>query len=138
MFAWARWQTNEPSFVPSWFASLFLRREDDVPIALHVHDRPTSCGGFVEALIQFTDVRLAVVGPFPFGVGVVNVETETRAAAGGGPLEHLEVAIGIAEGGDGTAADVMLDGGRFAGFVVDEVKLGQADDDGLAIAQFKL
>ena len=51
--------------------------------------------------------ELAVVGPLARGVGVVNVEAETRARTGGGPLEHLQVAIGIAERGDGTATNVL-------------------------------
>ena len=35
-------------------------------------------------------------------VVVVDDEAEARAFAGGGPLEHLEISVGIAEGHDGT------------------------------------
>ena len=80
---------------------------------------------FVEALVELADVRLAVVGPFALGVGVVDEEAEARAAAGGGPLQHLQVAVGVAEGGDRPAADVLVDADGLAGLVVDEVDLRQ-------------
>ena len=68
----------------------------------------------VERLVELADVRLAVVGPLALGVGVVDEEAEARAAAGGGPLQHLQVAVGVAEGGDRAAADVRLDADRLA------------------------
>ena len=51
--------------------------------------------------------------------------TAGRVAAGGRPLEHLEVAVGVAEGDDRAAADELLDADRLAGLVVDEVDLRQ-------------
>lgn len=36
-------------------------------------------------------------------------EGETRPTPGGRPLEYLQIAVGVPEGGDGTAADERLD-----------------------------
>ena len=54
------------------------------------------------------DVLIAVVGPFAVGVGVMDDEAETRTIAAGRPLEHFEVAIGIAKGHHRAATDVLL------------------------------
>jgi hypothetical protein len=91
----------------SGFAYSFLGWKHLFPVVFHVHNGPASGGCFVETLVETADVRLAVVGPLAIGVGVVHVETEAGATAGGGPLQHLEVAIGIAEGRDRPAADVL-------------------------------
>ena len=37
------------------------------------------------------------------------------------PLQHLQITIRVAEGGDGAAADMLVDADGFACFVVDEV-----------------
>ena len=42
-------------------------------------------------------------------------QREMRVRAGGGVLEHLLVAVGIAEGEDRPAADVAIDADRLAG-----------------------
>jgi hypothetical protein len=46
---------------------------------------------------------------------VTDDQAEARSAAGGRPLQHLQVAVGVAERDDGSAADVMLDGGGLPG-----------------------
>jgi hypothetical protein len=51
----------------------------------------------------------AIVGVFARGIVVVDVEAEAQAAAGAGVLQHLQVTIGVAEGRDGAAADVLVD-----------------------------
>lgn len=81
---------------------------------------------------------LAVVGPFAHGIGVMNDEGKTRTCATSGPLQHLEVAVRIAKGRNGAAADMMIDPDWLAGFVVDEVQLGQAHVHGFAVTQFEL
>src|SRR5262249_38311335 len=58
---------------------------------------------------------------------------EARALAGGGPLEHLLVAVGVAEGQQRPPADELLDADRLAGAVVDEVDLGLAQQHRLAV-----
>ena len=35
-------------------------------------------------------------------------EGETRATPGGRPLKHLQIAVGVPEGGDGASADVRV------------------------------
>jgi hypothetical protein len=98
----------------------FGGRENGRPIVLHARDRPTFRLRFVETLVELADLGLAVVGPIALGVGVVYVEAESRAAARSGPLEHLQVAIGVAESGDWSAADVTLNAYGFALLVVVE------------------
>src|SRR5437868_10606775 len=118
---------------------LFLfEREDDLPIILHAHDRPTLGLCFVESFVQATDAGLAVVCPFPLGVVMMDVKTKARARTGSRPLEHLQVAVGISERGDGTAADVHLDANGFARFVVNELNFGWLPEYRLAVAQLEL
>jgi hypothetical protein len=76
-----------------------------------------------ESLIELPNGRLPVVGPLALGVGVVHDAHEARAAAGRGPLEHLLIAIGVAEGEDRAAADEAVDADGLAGAVVDELDL---------------
>ena len=52
-------------------------------------------------------------------------------AAGGGVLEHLPVAVRMAQRGDGLAADVGTDANGVAFLVVDEIDLRQAHQQGL-------
>jgi hypothetical protein len=49
-------------------------------------------------------------------------ESEASPSSDGGSLEHLKITVGVAERGNGAAADVLLDADGFAGFVVDEVQ----------------
>ena len=65
-------------------------------------------------------------------------QLEPRAAAALRVFQHLLVAIGIAERGDGPAADVLVDADRLAGLVVIEVQLRQTHEHGLAVAHFEL
>jgi hypothetical protein len=51
-------------------------------------------------------------------------------------LQHLQIAVGIAERGDRSPADVLVDADRLAGLVVDEVDLRQAHQHRLAVAHF--
>ena len=59
------------------------------------------CLGLVESLVELADVRVAVVGPFALGIRVMHEAHEASAGSRGRPLEHLLVAIGVAEGEDG-------------------------------------
>ena len=76
----------------------------------------------VQRLVERADVRVAIVGPLALGVGVVDEQRRRR-----GPLpaavhcEHLQVAVGVAEGRDRPAADEVLDPDGLAVLVVDEV-----------------
>jgi len=79
--------------------------------------------GFVEAAVEPADARIAVVGPLALGIIVVDEEAETQSGAGGSPFEHLEIAVGVSKGGDGPAADVLLDGDRFVGLIIAAVLL---------------
>ncbi len=112
--------------------------EDFLPVVFHADDGPAFGGGFVQGLVEFADWGVAVVGVLAHGVGMVDEEHETRAGAGGGPLEHLLIAVGVSEGGDGTLADEGVDTDGLARAVVDEADLWEAHDDGCSVLSFKL
>ena len=66
-----------------------------------------------------------IVGVLPLGVVVMDEEGEPRPASGGGPFQHLEVAVGVAEGGDRPPSDPALDAHRLAllvGLRVDRIE----------------
>jgi hypothetical protein len=69
---------------------------------------------------------------------VVNEEAETCSTIGSRPLEHLKVAIRIAECGDRAAANVLIDPGWFPVLVVNEIYLRQSHEHRIAVSQFKL
>src|SRR5882757_3818065 len=81
-------------------ASLASERENRFPVVLHVDDGPTRCRGGVERLIEFSDRRGPVVGPFALCVGVVNDQAEAGAGPCRGVLKHLHVAVGVSESRD--------------------------------------
>src|SRR6188768_3590250 len=82
-----------------------LRCIDFLPIILHVDDGPAPGLGFVEALVELADVRIPVVGPFALGIRVMDIKTQPRAVGDASPLQHLQVAVRVAERGDGPTAD---------------------------------
>src|SRR5262245_44299898 len=59
------------------------------------------------------------------------------AAARRRPLQHLLVAVGVAERKDWSPTDVALDADRLAFLVVDEIHLGESHKNGLAVANFE-
>ena len=58
-------------------------------------------------------------------------QAEARPGARRGPLQHLQVAVGVAEGDDRAAADEPVDADGLAGAVVDELDLGSFSRTGL-------
>ena len=108
-------------------------REDRGPVALHVDDGPAPCSRLVEGLVELSDVRVSVVVPLPLGIGMADQHAQPRSTAGRGPLQHLQVAIGVAESGQGSAADVQLDVDRLALLVVDAADFRQLDQHRLAV-----
>ena len=108
------------------FNSPLHRRVDHLPVSLHVYNGPAFRCCFVEPFLQAADAGIAVISPFSVAIGMVNVEGESRPRSGRGPLQHLQVAIRVAESGDGAAADVLVDPNRLASLVVNEAYLGYA------------
>ena len=96
-------------------------REHTFPITLHVDHCPLVQSRGVQSRVELPEVRLAVVGIFPFCIGVMDDQSEAYAPAQGCPLQHFEVAIGISEGGDRATADVLVDPHWFAALVVNEI-----------------
>ena len=62
-----------------------------------------------QALSSWPTLRLAIVGVFALGVVVVEQKHEPRTRAVGRVLQHLQVAIRIAERQDRPPADVQVD-----------------------------
>jgi hypothetical protein len=115
-----------------------LKRENTLPVALHVNDCPSSRLRFIESLVETANAGISVVSPLAVGIRVMNIEAKAPATARSYPLEHLQVAIGVTERGDWATANVLINANRFTGFVVNEVDLWQANEHRLPIAQLKL
>src|SRR4051794_7522210 len=64
----------------------------------------------------------------------MNDEAQARAATHRRPLQHFEVAVGIAERSDRAPPDVLIDADRLAGFVIDEMDLRKTKQTGPAVA----
>src|SRR3954447_20225372 len=92
------------SLAPEW--------EDGFPVILHIDHGPALGLRHFKRHVEATNGRVAVVGPFPLGVGVVHDEREANTAASLGPLEHLQVTVGVAESRNRLPADVHLDADR--------------------------
>src|SRR5712672_2189343 len=91
--------------------SALLERNDHLPILLHVDHGPLINGSGRQSDVETAEMRLPVVGIFAFGIGVVNDGAEAYAAADP-PLQHIEIAVGIAERSDRPAADSFVDCNR--------------------------
>src|ERR1700676_2415901 len=101
--------------------SALLERKDHLPILFHVDHGPLINGSGRQSDVETAEMRLPVVGIFAFGIGVVNDGAEAYAAADRRPLQHLEIAVGIAERSDRPGAEAFVDCNRLAGLVVDEI-----------------
>ena len=86
-----------------------------------------------------TAARLGVARIDVFAPGVVvkhqHLQVGTFSAVG--ILQHLDVAVGVAERGDRATADVLIDADRFAGFVVNEVDFRQAHEHRRPVTQLE-
>ena len=60
-----------------------------------------------ERVAERADLRLRAVGELAHCVVVMHQHHQPRAAAGLRPLQHLLIAVRVAERGDGPAADVL-------------------------------
>src|SRR5215831_7950096 len=105
---------------------LRFERENFLPVRFHADDNPVLRLGFVPGFVELADVRLAVVGELALRVVVMHEEHQAPAFAGGGELQHLQVAVGVAESGDRPPADGAVDADRLPRSVVDEVELRPA------------
>ena len=69
---------------------------------------------------------------------MVHLKREPRPLSGSRPLQHLQVAVGVAERRQGSSADLLVYGNWRAFFVVVEVEFGQADKYRLTVAHLVL
>src|SRR5215471_3396971 len=105
-----------------------VERKDSLPIGFHADDNPFLRHGLVERLVELADRRLPVVGELALGVVVVHEEHQAPARPRLGELQHLQVAVRVAERGYRPAADRAVDAHRLARAVVDEIELGLAPE----------
>src|SRR5262245_47670112 len=115
-----------------------LLREDCSPVVLHVDENPTPFGRLVESFVEASNVRVAIVGVFALGISMMNDQSEAGAVFHRGPLEHLKVAIGVAEGNDRAATDEAINADRLARAVVDKIDVRHAIKYRLAVLHFIL
>ena len=100
-----------------------------LPVVLHADDGPAVLLRMVFQRgreVTVFDVRQSArgaVGKFARRVVVQHEQLEPRAAAALRVFQHLLVAHGVAERGDGPAADVLVDADGLVGLVVIEVQL---------------
>src|SRR6185503_19038811 len=102
-------QARRSDLMPQPVGSFSLERKHALPVLFHVDDGPLLRRRLVERLVEPADRRLPVVGPLAFAVGVMDETREASSAAARRPLEHLLIAVGVAEGEDRPAADELVD-----------------------------
>src|SRR5262245_57905452 len=87
-----------------------LEWKHSVPVILHADHMPALLVGLRhQGIGEGADPGLRPVGVLTRGVVVVDEHHQTGAAAGLGPLEHLAVAVRVAEGGQRFPPDKQLD-----------------------------
>ncbi len=67
---------------------------------------------------------------------MVHQHAQVRVAVQRGPLEHLQIAVGVAESRDRFAADVFFDADGLFTLIGNDVDLRKPQQNGLAVAQF--
>src|SRR5262245_80204 len=96
----------------------FFECKDFLPVGFHADDGPGLGLCLVPGLVQLGDVRGSVVGVLARRIVVMHEQREAPPGARGGELQHLEVAVGVAECGQRPTADDLLDVDRLAFLVV--------------------
>ena len=66
-----------------------LKRVNNLPVFLHVHDGPSAVECFVERLVQATNVGLTIIGPLVLCVSMVEDERISCNFSGRTPLYYL-------------------------------------------------
>lgn len=78
-------------------------------------------------------MRFAVISPLALGIGLMHVKHKAFARTRGRPLQHLQIAVGVAESRYRPATDMPVDTDRLALLVIDEIDFRQTHQGGLAI-----
>jgi len=66
-----RCRSRRPS--ASFLSSVLVMRVNDLPVLLHVDNRPAFRLCFVESFVETSKAGFSVIGPFALGIGVVDV-----------------------------------------------------------------
>jgi hypothetical protein len=85
---------------------------------LHAYDDPTTHVCFVDCFVEAANVGVAVVGVFALGIGVMDKDGKpvprTARLARSCVLQHLRVAVGVAESHNRAPANEAVDTDRLA------------------------
>src|SRR4051794_2298740 len=84
-----------------------LEGKHPLPVPLHVDHGPASRECLVEGAGQPANGRVPVVGILPFGVRVMDDQSESRAGTGGEETEQFGGATGVYKSADRTPPDVI-------------------------------
>ena len=103
---------------------IFLVWIDDVPVGLHVYNRPAFCICLIQSDVKLADVGVPVIGPFPDRVGVVYVEFEGFQLVGIRPAELFQITVGVSRSEYWLTSDESVDPNGLSSLVVDEVNFG--------------
>src|SRR5208283_5662006 len=88
--------------------------------------------------VEATEGCVPVVGVFAYRIGMMDKQAKAGASRNRRPLQHFEIAVGIAECRDRAAADELIDADRLASLVVDEIEFRQTEKLRFAIAYLEL
>src|ERR1700733_13800459 len=79
---------GEPRCAAALWCSFTSKREDSLPVVLHIHNDPSSRRGCIERLVELPHGGLAVVSPLPFGIGVMHDKAKAGTTPSRGVLQH--------------------------------------------------
>src|SRR4051794_38498215 len=85
-----------------------IEGKDALPVVLHVDHGPLvhRCG--IQGDVEPSEMRLAIVGIFSHRIGMMDDQAKPHTTgAERRPLQHLEIAVGVAEGSNRSAPDVL-------------------------------
>ena len=93
-----------------WKHLVLLKRENDLPIVPHSHDRPAPLLRFLQCRDQLTAaLGLGVIGVLALSIGVVDNQAKTRMRiVNGRVFQHCLVAIAVAKTGSRAAANELV------------------------------
>ncbi|MEE4604991.1 MAG: hypothetical protein V2J65_27180, partial [Desulfobacteraceae bacterium] len=101
---------------------LLVKRENYPPIIPHVNDGPSTTRTFVEAMIELADMRVTIISPLAFIIGVVHEEAKPQTCTGSCPFQHFKITVGIAACHDRLATNVLVDTDRLTCLIIDEIQ----------------
>ena len=94
--------------------------------AIRSYYGPTFRLCLIEGLVQLADMRFSIIRPLPLCICMVNEKAKAGPRPSSRPFQHLQIAVGIAEGCDRAATDVRVDTDRLPFLVIDKVNFRES------------